>query len=267
MSQISISEQLAVVRAELNQGLDKYINGLADDLMRNENVLTDKIKRKDKIIKMLQAAYKKLHAEKKLLEKKLKNVELPTANLGMAEMKRLKEDIKILRAKNKAKQRKIRKFRLILDNISAEQYDDDPDEEDDPVEEDGIPSEDEEENIQHEDVEMDVADAEALLNEDDEDEDEDSDPDDSDFELNKADEDEGERDKKDTEEFIKNKAAEKADTDEENVGDDEADKDMDKSESEASVEEAEKKEVVKSVEAEETEKKEEECEINFTQTE
>lgn len=256
MSQISISEQLAVVRAELNQGLDKYINGLADDLMRNENVLTDKIKRKDRIIKMLQAAYKKLHAEKKLLEKKLKNVEIPTANLGMAEMKRLKEDIKILKAKNKAKQRKIRKFRLILDNISAEQYDDDPDEED------GIPSEDE-----GEDVEMDVADAEALLNEDDEDGDEDSDPDDSDFELNKADKDEGEKDKKDTEEFIKTKAAEKADTDEENIRDDEADKDMDKSESEASVEKAEKKEVVKSVEAEETEKKEEECEINFTQTE
>ena len=87
------------------------------------------------------------------------------------EFKKLREENKQLKAKNKAKARKIRQYKLLLEEVLGDGYDDDPDEED------GTPSE---ESEGAEDVGM--IDAEKLLNEEASD---DSEPDDSDLCLMK----------------------------------------------------------------------------------
>ena len=182
----------------------------------------------------------------------------------MAKMEKLKEEMKVLKSKNKAKRIKLKKYKLILDNIASEQYDDDMDEED------GIPSEEEEgEDIEFSDVEMNAAGAERLLNEDDGDTG--SDSEDSDFELDQDDKDEAEMDKNDKEEIIKDESAKRRYTDKESINN-ETDVEMNETDEEVEEivsEKADDKVAAKEAaeEAEETdEKKEEECESNFTQT-
>ena len=204
-----MDEEIAVMQAEINRGI-RGISELAGDIQRREYALEAKIKRKARIIAGLQSALKKLNEEKLLLKKKLKNVDLPTANLGIEEMKKLKEEIeelkeknKKLKKKNKAKGKAIREYKLILDDIACEKYKDDMDEED------GAPSDEEDEGEDFEEiggVEMggDVADAaeKVLFEDDNEDEseaEEESDSQDSEYELEKADKVEEEMDKRENE--------------------------------------------------------------------
>lgn len=269
MSSIGSDEQLALFQTDLYQAVKGRINELADDLCRNENILKDKITRKDKIIAQLQRSYKKLYAENKLLKEELDNLELSRGSLGVEEVNKLKEKIKMLKNENKVKSRKLKEYKLALDDAVAKKYADDPDEKD------GTPSEEEESDIENieEGVETDVemgilahrkVDGEALLNEDEEEDDgEGNDTEDSEFELEKADKDEAESDKNDSEEFIGCKAADKyVDTDGDiDLSDGEEDEDI-------TVNKTEGETIEKNVvEAETAESKEEEREINFTQTE
>ena len=236
-------------------------------LSRGTLEVEEVIKLKEKI-EMLKDENRLLKEE---LDKcKLSRGKLSRDNLKVEEVIKLKEKIEMLKDENKAKSRKLKKYKLALDNAVAEKYADDPDEED------GTPSEEEEADIEdfEEDAETDVEmgtlahrkiDGASLLNEDEEeDSGEGNDTEDSEFEIEKADKDEAENDKEESEEFIGCKSADKhVDTD----GDidlNDAEEDEDITGNESSEGEAIGKKVV---EAETAESKEEEREINFTQTE
>ena len=194
-SEASVAEELAaVLRADLTTGIDHFVNSI----LCAHKQLRHKLQRKEGIIIMLQAALNKHFNENKKLEEKLKKFDLPTANLGIKEMKELREKIKKLKAKNRHKSIQVRKYKLLLDDYAAQQYADDLEQED------GPPSE----CSDAEDLEMKEAIAENgldavaenLLNEAD-DESTESDPEDSDFVLRKADKDEAEMDRNESEEL------------------------------------------------------------------
>ena len=196
-----IDEELGVIQAQLcvnktmmEKEINRAIGRLAKELQKSELKIYDlnlKLTRKEAIIKQLQASLKKVFKERDALENKLKNVDLAEMNKNKLEMDELREEIKKLKAKNKEKARKIRQYKLLLEDIIPDEYEEDPDEED------GVPSED---SSGAEDIEM--VDKEALLNDEESDV---TDPEDSEFELDEEDKAKMKKDEKKTDE-----AAEKA---------------------------------------------------------
>ena len=194
---IIIAEEQAFIAGRLNlhqkqtgKEIDKAVERLANKLLKNAEsritYVSSVLRRKDTAIGRLQASLRKVVNEKRILLNELKAVKLGEMNriklemdksagknVDILEINKLREENKELKAKNKAKARKIRQYKLLLEEVLGDGYDDDPDEED------GTPSEESEEA---EDVTM--IDAEKLLNEEASD---DSDPDDSDFELDDTD--------------------------------------------------------------------------------
>ena len=194
-----IDEELGVIQAQLcvnktmmEKEINRAIGRLAKELQKSELKIYDlnlKLTRKEAIIKQLQASLKKVFKERNVLENKLKNVDLAEMNKNKLEMDELREEIKKLKAKNKEKARKIRQYKLLLEDIIPDECEEDPDEED------GVPSED---SSGAEDIEM--VDKEALLNDEESDV---TDPEDSEFELDEEDKAKMKKDEKKTDEAAK----------------------------------------------------------------
>ena len=148
------------------------------------NELSLKAGRKDKALQALQATLKKVVKEKGELEDKIivyetERVERTHANdvnetfkIKEAEIEELRETVKNLKAKCKRKSKKIKQYKLALDDYVDDGYDDDPDEED------GEPDPDSDGAEDIDDVEM--IDIKELKKQAAEEDDSDSD---SDFEL------------------------------------------------------------------------------------
>lgn len=165
--------ELAFIQADLHR-IHKAVSDLAVNAHKSERELQLKLERKDLIIKGLQETLRNINKEKKLLENKLKNATLSEMDRAQSEFDiSLEKENKELKEKLKAKARKIRQYRYLLEDVVGDGYDEDLDEED------GEPDED---SVGAEDIEM--VDEQTLLNEED---DEDTDPDDSDFELDDRD--------------------------------------------------------------------------------
>ena len=185
-----IAQRLNLHQTQTGKEIDKAVQRLANKLLKNAEsritYVSSVLKRKDAAIGQLQATLRKVVNDKHVLVNKLKAVKFGEMNkikfemdksagknVDTLEIKKLREENKQLKAKNKAKARKIRQYKLLLEEVLGDGYDDDPDEED------GTPSE---ESEGAEDVGM--IDAEKLLNEESSD---DSDPDDSDYVLDEED--------------------------------------------------------------------------------
>ena len=191
-SQMLIDEELSMVQAQLTSNqiimekeikraihrLGKQIN----DLEVQIRILNSRLSRKEAVIKRLQASLKSVFNRKKLLEDKLKHVDLAEISETKIEMDKLRGEIKHLRKKNKIKAGKIMEYELLLQDVAPEEFEEDPDEED------GSPSED---SSGAEDIDM--IDTEVLLNDE---QSTSTDPNDSDFELDEKDKAKMEKDMK-----------------------------------------------------------------------
>ena len=200
-----MDEELELVHAQLNANriimekeINRAIHRLGEQLEELELKifnLNSKLSRKEAIIKQLQASLKTVFNSKKMLENKLKNVDLAEISKNKFEMDELRKEIENLRVKNKEKARKIRQYKLLLEDVAPDEYEEDPDEED------GCPSKD---SSGVEDIEM--IDKEALLNDEESDT---TDPSDSDFELDEEDKAKMEKDKKKRDDAAKKAAIKK----------------------------------------------------------
>ena len=162
--------ELAFIQADLHR-IHKAVSDLAVNTHKSERELQLKLERKESIIKGLQQTLRNINKQNKLLQNELKNVTSIRKTGAESEIDKLRKENKELKKKNKAKARKIRQYKYLLEEVVGDQYEDDPDEED------GEPDED---SVGAEDIEM--VDEQTLLEDDDDDDD--TDPDDSDFELN-----------------------------------------------------------------------------------
>ena len=184
-----IDDEISTLKAELSANkamVEKKVIGaihrLAAELKKSEVEIENlklKLKRKETIIKHLQASLQKLYSNKMKLEDKLRGVDLAEMKKIKLEMNDLREEIKKLKAKNKKKAQQISQYKLLMDDMMPDDYEEDPDEED------GAPSED---SSGAEDIIMldknEKVDKEALLNDEECDS---TDPEDSDFELDEKD--------------------------------------------------------------------------------
>ena len=209
--------QLHLHQKSMDKAINKSVNRLAENLLKtaeeDAEFLSSTIKRKEQIIKSLQASWRKAFDEKQMLMNKLEKLKLAGMNgkLGVDTLRiendklrenndKLREENEKLKAKYKAKRRIIRQYKLLFDEIEAEKYDEDPNEED------GTPSED---SAGVEDISM--IDKEALMNDEDSDE---TDPEDSEFELDENDKAKMMKDEKERNEAAKEEEKER-DEDEE----------------------------------------------------